>query len=566
MTKVMLKFLGVLFLCAPAARGQVDDFASRVDVSPLKSIALQHRQTIKTLDSYARQVLTTITGHGSLGGNPAVYTLLDIAARPEDYLDKKIIFIKSVPLRQDFQRLDFISADEQKRILKEGTVSLSFAVKPEVRQLVEEVAASAVFKSRAADQYNSAWMTMAQLCHGPNFPPAAIIGPATSAEDDVKWKRLDEIAGNVPDLQTPGQPVPAKLPGYDDAKLTDVADTVARLLSSWRAQDAGTVNTQIRRLAQLLPEVAPARYPSPLKRGVEVLYNKLYMLTLPASGLYFVAFVCFLMAARSGVAGLRRAGLVLFAIGLLVHTLGIGIRWWLVSVTHGNWFDSIPIKNQFESVLMSAWFGAVVGFSLEMWTGKGRGLFGAAACFVGWMSLTAIFATPYMTGTEIGGEIGQVQGVLMSYWLYIHVTMVVASYSLIGMGFLLSLCWLASYYFEHGTLGRVDLNPATTAASNIDVIDACNLVVLQMAFWVLGTGVVLGAIWADQSWGRPWGWDPKETFALCTWIVYLIVVHVRVATVNKAWWTAVLSVLGFFVMLFNWIGVNFFLVGLHSYA
>ena len=80
------------------------------------------------------------------------------------------------------------------------------------------------------------------------------------------------------------------------------------------------------------------------------------------------------------------------------------------------------------------------------------------------------------------------------------------------------------------------------------------------------SGIILGAIWADQSWGRPWGWDPKETFALVTWIVYLIVVHVRVATEDKAWWTAVLSVIGFFVMLFNWIGVNFFLVGLHSYA
>jgi ABC-type transport system involved in cytochrome c biogenesis permease subunit len=58
----------------------------------------------------------------------------------------------------------------------------------------------------------------------------------------------------------------------------------------------------------------------------------------------------------------------------------------------------------------------------------------------------------------------------------------------------------------------------------------------------------------------------NETFALVTWIVYLIVVHVRVAVVEKAWWTAALSVVGFGVMLFNWIGVNFFLVGLHSYA
>ena len=81
-----------------------------------------------------------------------------------------------------------------------------------------------------------------------------------------------------------------------------------------------------------------------------------------------------------------------------------------------------------------------------------------------------------------------------------------------------------------------------------------------------GAGIICGAIWADQSWGRPWAFDPKETFALVTWITYLIVVHVRVATNDKAWWTAVLGIVGFGIMLFNWIGVNFFLVGLHSYA
>ena len=97
-------------------------------------------------------------------------------------------------------------------------------------------------------------------------------------------------------------------------------------------------------------------------------------------------------------------------------------------------------------------------------------------------------------------------------------------------------------------------------------LDACNLVVLQMAFWVLGVGIALGAWWADQSWGRFWGWDPKETFAAITWIVYLVAVHVRIATERKAWWTAVLGTAGFFVMLFNWIGVNYFLHGLHSYA
>ena len=89
----------------------------------------------------------------------------------------------------------------------------------------------------------------------------------------------------------------------------------------------------------------------------------------------------------------------------------------------------------------------------------------------------------------------------------------------------------------------------------------------RSGLWFLGTGIIFGAVWADYSWGRPWGWDPKETFALVTWLVYLIIVHLRfVSPKYRSDWTAWLSIVGFAVMMFNWIGVNFFLVGLHSYA
>ena len=121
------------------------------------------------------------------------------------------------------------------------------------------------------------------------------------------------------------------------------------------------------------------------------------------------------------------------------------------------------------------------------------------------------------------------------------------------MSFLLGVWWL----IRNLTSPRDEMS---------DRLDASNLVILQLAFWILLIAIMCGAVWADVSWGRPWGWDPKETFALVTWIVYLVVIHVRLVTKDKAFWTAVLTVVGFFVMLFNWIGVNYFLVGLHSYA
>ena len=384
-------------------------------------------------------------------------------------------------------------------------------------------------------------------------------------------------------------------------------------------------------LAQAVVAVDPAAYPSVLKREVEVTYNHLAKMTLPGAACYFVAFALFIAASRSGLASLRLWGIRVLFLGIAVHTVGIGVRWWLVG--------SIPIKNEFESVMFSAWFGVIVGTLLEVGAIQAafrglarlggvrmpagspiRDLFGAAAGFVGFLSLIAIFTVPLVSDVSIGQEIGRSNGVLYSYWLYIHVTMVTASYALIGMGFLLSVWWLVKYYANYATVSRVSqrqlegeaqgfdvvyptgggavavsplatlmqlfflpapaarveqparritapaVRPIDPVVSSLAALDACNLVVLQLAFWALGLGIVFGAIWADMSWGRPWAWDPKETFALITWIVYLIVVHVRVTTEHKAWWTAVLSAGGFFVMLFNWIGVNFYLHGLHSYA
>jgi ABC-type transport system involved in cytochrome c biogenesis permease subunit len=99
-----------------------------------------------------------------------------------------------------------------------------------------------------------------------------------------------------------------------------------------------------------------------------------------------------------------------------------------------------------------------------------------------------------------------------------------------------------------------------------EVFDGATMVLMELSFVMLWAGIVMGAIWADHSWGRPWGWDPKEVFALNTFIVFLVLVHIRLKARDKGLWTAVLAVIGCGVMLFNWIVINFIISGLHSYA
>ncbi len=98
------------------------------------------------------------------------------------------------------------------------------------------------------------------------------------------------------------------------------------------------------------------------------------------------------------------------------------------------------------------------------------------------------------------------------------------------------------------------------------VLDGATMILMELSFVMLWTGIVMGAIWADHSWGRPWGWDPKEVFALNTFLVFLLLVHVRYKVRDKGLWTALLAVVGCGVMLFNWIVINFHISGLHSYA
>ncbi len=593
MSKLNLLFpllFAALCLFAPLRSSGSDAFEDAVDLAPLERAVAQHDSTLQTLDTIARQAMAQMSGRAKIDGQDPVYTLFDMTFRPAEYADRAIVRINHLPLRQDLADAVGLKegTPEHHEFLKRAKVPPTFYLEPAVQAKLERIESRELHKADAVRQFRNQAETARAFLEAGIMPPVRMVPPATGEGSDGKWHALVEM------IQSPDS-----LRGYDPETVAAVIQSSATLRRAWIDRDVDAANAAVEQLAAALESVNPAAYPSELKRRVEVAYNGLAKLTLPGAMLYFGALVCLLLSAYGEAPRLRLWGIRLLLLGLIVHTLGIGVRWWLVEKSTNDWFHAIPIKNQFESVMFSAWFGAIVGLVLELRRKKlgGGGVFGAAAAFVGFLSLLALFAAPHVW-RDIGGDIKQASGILMSYWLYVHVTTVVASYALIGMNFLLAIWWLVANARGTGrampasgsvignegmfrTLGRALFLPVKSTASAgafssevaappakplLARLDAANVVILQLAFWMLGVGIVLGAVWADMSWGRPWGWDPKETFALVTWIVYLIILHVRLVTPNKALWTAILSVIGFFIMLFNWIGVNFFLVGLHSYA
>jgi cytochrome c-type biogenesis protein CcsB len=171
-------------------------------------------------------------------------------------------------------------------------------------------------------------------------------------------------------------------------------------------------------------------------------------------------------------------------------------------------------------------------------------------------------------------QINPLVPVLKSPWLMFHVAVIVAAYGFAGISCLLGLTNLTLMLFScHPALdsGSFENNrglrvkPAMTIY--IKELSIINEMSILIGLALLSVGTFLGAVWANESWGRYWGWDPKETWALITILVYAITIHLRlVKRWNNAWLFNLATVLSFFAVLMTFLGVNYFLSGMHSYG
>lgn len=548
----------------PATESDRAVFNKEIDIERLRLLGIMHRDQLKIMESWARQSMEAVTYRQKYAGQDPLFTALDMTFRPEAWLERKIIYVRDVPLRKELAQLE-PDDNERQRIMSKGTMSPKYLLSPEAQQMLQQVSTDAILGKSA----ERVWLALGT--YQSMFDTLLLVPPAPGRNQDP-WHHPAELRGNFPRAtgmmggatQAAGESLPPPLPGYDTTTAGKIHLGLQELAVGWRTNDVRRANAGIRLLAENLPTVNPRVYPSDFKRKVELIYDRSFNGTLVAF-IYGTAFTLFMIATFGKVKRMHKWAVGFFIVAVFCHFLATETRWYLAG--------RIPIQNEFESVLGAAFFGCLLGLGLEMW--KKNGLFGMATSFVGFAAMTACFVFPFMLGkSQMGANIGTVSGILdHNIWLYIHVNIIIWSYALIGASFMLGVVYLLIYFKTAWAYNRQlpeGSTPPALVVSGVNwlrQVDAANVVILQLAFWLLGTGIVCGAVWADVSWGRPWGWDPKETFALVTWIVYLIIVHMRFITGNqKAFWTAVLSIIGFAIMLFNWVGVNYFLVGLHSYA
>lgn len=232
---------------------------------------------------------------------------------------------------------------------------------------------------------------------------------------------------------------------------------------------------------------------------------------------------------------------IITTIAAILHTLALISRWYIAGYA--------PWSNAYESMTYIAWAGALAGVLFFR------------------KSLLAISATNFVSGITLfvanlgfmDPQIGTLVPVLKSYWLNIHVSVITASYSFFGLSFVLGIISMILFSIRNPSKPHID--------QSIINIHCINEVSMLLGLGMLTVGTFLGGVWANESWGRYWGWDPKETWSLITIVVYTIILHTRLINkLNKPYILAVLSTLGFYTVLMTYFGVNFYLVGMHSYA
>ena len=150
---------------------------------------------------------------------------------------------------------------------------------------------------------------------------------------------------------------------------------------------------------------------------------------------------------------------------------------------------------------------------------------------------------------------------LKSKWLALHTIMAFLSYAAFAVAFGAAIMYLIQQHF----LKSKKLGSMYQKLPSLDVLDDINYRCLTIGFPLLTFAIISGAIWAESAWGTYWSWDPKETWSLITWFVYAALLHGRLTTGWRGKKAAILAIVGFFVLLFTFLGVNLFLPGLHSY-
>ena len=492
------------------------------ELSAVRTIPIQHGDRVAPLDVVARETVRFIRGRET--ADP-LRTLLDWSADSATADQAAVIAVNNLELRK---RLS----------MKPGEKFISPASLRGHDQSIAWMAELAFRRQIAADRNELAGFTAVETA-------ALELRSRLMAFDDVTQRRVYRIS-------TIANPASA-------------GAMVDRLVELYRQSDTGALNDFAMKLSSPLTDAQRSRLVH------EVMYWRVHpfrWVGLAYGVCVVLGTVAILRAQPVGRASRPRVWLGRGALGVLVFALLVhGMAfWWRIEIT--GW---APVTNMYETVVWVG--GGAGGIGLFLAISRKAMIAGVAGSIVGMLACIVGDVMP----PELGAAVQTLAPVLRSnLWLTVHVLTVVSSYAAFALALVLGnvLLW------KHARFVRLPANPteptetppggrvqSTTAGIGNSALPHLIYRCLQIGVVLIAAGTVLGAMWADVSWGRFWGWDPKEVWALVVLLTYLALLHGKVAGWVGPFGLAAGAVAGFITVLMSWYGVNFVLgVGLHSYG
>lgn len=348
---------------------------------------------------------------------------------------------------------------------------------------------------------------------------------------------------------TPSQALKNAASEQDSIYLSNILSLYTQALFTGKSTGDYTETDQyLKSIVDYQRAFAGYELPTESKVNAELIYykmlifEKLFPYYSAVGVIMLLVLIVMIIRGKTGSSLLVKSLSVLVLAGFIFHTFGLGLRWYISGHS--------PMSNGYESLLFISWVTVLVGLGF----GRKSSLTLAATAVLA--SLTLMVAHLSFMDPEITNLVP----VLQSYWLTLHVSVITASYGFLGLSAILGLVNMILYALNT----RRSRKHALTTIDELSVISYRSL---TFGLYFLTIGTFLGAIWANESWGRYWGWDPKETWSLITIIVYAFVLHAKnIKGLKSIFAYNVMSVYAFFSVLMTYFGVNYYLSGLHSYA
>ena len=504
--------LGIAVLIWPLLPSAGESEAS-YHLAALGKIPVMHEGRVKPLDTVARDSLLVISGRRSAetdGKNqPAMQWLLDVLAQREPKAGYRVFLIDHPQLLA----LLNLPADRRRFALDEFV-----GHRPRIEQ---QAALASALPARERDSFQRSVLLLRQrLSIYDGLRGFSSILPLPPQHEGEPWQNIDS---GVEQADGAGSPPEAFL-------------LLGGALLAYRDGDAATFNARIAAYDQLLRRQLPGEAS---RAAVETLLNRSSVFET-CIALYVVAFLLISFSWAGWLEPLRRAAFGLTVLVWTAHTAGLAVRMYLQGRP--------PVTDLYSSAIFIGWGAVVLALAVEWLHRRGIGI--AAGAVMGGLSLIVAF------NLADGDSLQAMQAVLDSnFWLATHVIAVTIGYLATFLAGMIAIFYILAGVFTPAV--DRDLDRAFERM-------VYGVVCFGLLFSFVGT--VLGGIWADQSWGRFWGWDPKENGAVLIVLWNAMILHARWGGMVRRRGTMLMAVFGNVVTSWSWFGTNMLGVGLHSYG